>query len=454
MIKQIFILFTVLNVINAEVTVLHTDSFKEHIESTEYVLVKFFAPWCGHCKKLAPHYEKLSTEGVKGVSITEVDATVDTELAKEFDVKGYPTMKWFINGTEYDFKGGRDFDTMNSFLKKATGEWAAFIDNKDQLTSFLEFGEEDAVVVSNYDSGDLRPLAAQVGAVNFAHVRTSKIDMPPNTLRVYNKFDGTMDYYDYEDTAEGPTAVNFIRKHSIPFVNKLDSTAIKRGFEYSRQHFIIFTEDTDRDSVVKNIRPVAEIYSPKYIFVTVKHTNKQVVDMFGPTKFPSAFLVNLSPKIVKYPMKGEVTSENLRKHLEAYESGELKPVLKSAAEPEQDADKPYTLVGSAFDTFVKENDHVFVKFYAPWCGHCKKLAPIWEELHTKLADENVVIADYDATANENEQVEVKGYPTLKYYKNGNAIDYRGGRDLESLMKFVEEHATLSVTGSESPHAEL
>ena len=104
MIKQIFILFTIFFVINAEVTVLNTDSFKEHIETNEYVLVKFFAPWCGHCKKLAPHYEKLSTEGVKGVSITEVDATVDTQLAKEFDVKGYPTMKWFINGTEYALK--------------------------------------------------------------------------------------------------------------------------------------------------------------------------------------------------------------------------------------------------------------------------------------------------------------------------------------------------------------
>ena len=59
-----------------------------------------------------------------------------------------------------------------------------------------------------------------------------------------------------------------------------------------------------------------------------------------------------------------------------------------------------------------------------------------------------MIAKYDATANENEQVEVKGYPTLKYYKNGNAIDYRGGRDLDSLLKFVKEHATLSEAHSE------
>jgi protein disulfide-isomerase A1 len=246
---------------------------------------------------LAPHYEKLSTDGVDGVSVTKVDATVETELAKEHGVKGYPTLKWFINGTEYDFKGGRDFDTMNAFLKKATGEWAAFITSNEELSSFLEIGEEDAVVVSNLDASYLRPLASKLGALNFAHVTEEGV-LPKDTLRIYNKFDGSLDFYDYVEEEGGPSDINFLRKHSIPFVNKLDSNAIKRGFEYSRQHFIIFTDNESREDVVKTIRPVAEDYSPKYIFVTVKHTNKQVVDMFGATKFPSAYLVNLSPKIM------------------------------------------------------------------------------------------------------------------------------------------------------------
>ena len=192
------------------------------------------------------------------------------------------------------------------------------------------------------------------------------------------------------------------------------------------------------------MRPVADLHSPHIIFVTVESTNKQVVDMFGIKEFPSAVLVNLSPKIVKYPMEGEITSENLRNHITAYQAGELTASLKSEEPPEsQEEGKPHVIVGKTFKETVKSNDNVFVKFYAPWCGHCKKMAPVWDELAKKLQDENVVIAKYDATANENEGVNVKGFPTLKYYKNGNAIDYSGGRDLDSLLKFVGEHATLS-----------
>lgn len=447
MIKHIFLIFTILYTINGEVTVLNKDNFDKHLEESEYLLVKFYAPWCGHCKKLAPHYDRLSEEGVDQVTVAKVDATVETELASKYEVKGYPTLKWFINGTEYDFKGGRDFDTMNAFLKKATGEWAAFIETQEQLDSVLEFSDEDAVVVSSHDASYLRPLAAKLGAVTFAQVLNHDL-LAKNTLRVYNKFYGSLDFYEFVDTTDGPTDVNFIRRHSIPFVNKLKSTAIKRAFEYSRQHFIVITEDKDYEAVVRQMKPVAEQYSPQYIFVTVEASNKQVVEMFGVTEFPAAVLVNLSPKIVKYPMEGEITSENLRKHVEAYNNGDLQPVLKSADEPEQEEGKPHVIVGTTYADTLKNNENVFVKFYAPWCGHCKKLAPVWDELAEKLKDENVVIAKYDATANENEGVNIKGFPTLKFYKNGNAIDFNGGRDLDTLIKFVGEHATLSAGHTE------
>merc|ERR1712045_178781 len=123
--------------------------------------------------------------------------------------------------------------------------------------------------------------------------------------------------------------------------------------------------------------------------------------------------------------------------LKQLKAGELTPHLKSEEQPEDwDANPVKVLVSSNFASVaMAEGKDVFVEYYAPWCGHCKKLAPVWDELGEHFKDnENIVIAKFDATANEADGVEIRGYPTLIFYPKDNkaGVDYSGERELQNF----------------------
>jgi len=86
---------------------------------------------------------------------------------------------------------------------------------------------------------------------------------------------------------------------------------------------------------------------------------------------------------------------------------------------------------------------VFIKFFAPWCGHCKKMAPDWETLATEWEGDAVgLIADVDCTTEGKPLCDangVKGFPTLKYGDPSALEDYKGGRTLEDFQKFAKEN---------------
>ena len=112
----------------ASVNVLDPKSFDKVVfNSNKPALVEFYAPWCGHCKTLAPIYEELATAFSSfsdKVTVANVDADNHKDLGKKFGVTGFPTLKWFDGkpGSEpEDYKGGRDLESLSNFITEKTG---------------------------------------------------------------------------------------------------------------------------------------------------------------------------------------------------------------------------------------------------------------------------------------------------------------------------------------------
>ncbi|KAF2137468.1 uncharacterized protein K452DRAFT_321720 [Aplosporella prunicola CBS 121167] len=111
----------------AAVLDLTPDNFDKEITQTgKPALIEFFAPWCGHCKNLAPVYEELGQAfgyAADKVAIAKVDADAHRSLGQKFGVQGFPTLKWFDGkgGAPEDYKGGRDLESLSAFVTEKSG---------------------------------------------------------------------------------------------------------------------------------------------------------------------------------------------------------------------------------------------------------------------------------------------------------------------------------------------
>ena len=129
--------------------------------------------------------------------------------------------------------------------------------------------------------------------------------------------------------------------------------------------------------------------------------------------------------------------------------GKLKPYIKSQAIPKRQSGHVKVVVGKNFESVVLDKTKdVLIEFYAPWCGHCKQIEPIYAELAKKLKNEkNLVIAKMDATANDSpDPFTAEGFPTIYFApanKKSEPMKFEGDRTVEGFEKFLKEHSAVS-----------
>ncbi|KAJ8923867.1 hypothetical protein NQ315_010449 [Exocentrus adspersus] len=450
------------------------DEFDSRIAEHETALVMFYAPWCGHCKRLKPEYAKAAEDLVRNdppVALVKVDCTeAGKETCNKNSVSGYPTLKIFRNG-EYsqDYNGPRDAVGIVKYMKAQVGPSSKELKTVDCLEKFLTADKETAVVGFFEKETELKGAFLKLAdklreKVRFAHttfkdlldkqgIQDGVVLFRP--LHLQNKFEENA--VKYEGKPNSADLNDFITEnyHGLVGHRKPDNREDFKAPLFVSYYNVDYIKNPKGTNYWRNrMLKVAKDFKGKATFVvSAKDDFQHELNEYGIdyVKGDKPVVAARDAKNQKFVLKDEFSVEALEVFVNDVLEGNLEPYLKSEPIPDSQNEPVKVAVAKNFDELIVNNGKdTLIEFYAPWCGHCKKLAPVYDELGEKLKDEDVVIAKMDATANDVPPLyEVRGFPTL-YWAPKDAKDtpirYEGGREVDDFLKYIAKHATNELKG--------
>jgi len=428
-------------------------TFDEVIKSSDFVLMEFYAPWCGHCKKLTPEWEKAATE-LKGTAVVaKIDATAEPANAGKYDVKGYPTIKIFREGAVAgDYEGGRTADAIVKYVKGNSGPAVTVTESADQLESLKT---ENAVVVVGFELADAAVFEATAKKLrsSYTFATASVVEgEAANSIVIFKQFDEGRQVFDGEVTEE--TLAAYIQDAGIRTFDEIGPDNYKGYVDRGLPIGWLFCSpgDAASDEAKTVMEAIAQEYKGKISMVWIDATKyggmAQRLGLKG-EKFPS-FALDREGQHYAFDETAAFEADALKQFVADFEAGTLAHTVKSEAEPaEHTVDGLTTVVGSTFEALVTNSEKpVLIEFYAPWCGHCKSLAPVYAKVAKAAADADVTIAMIDATNNDFPQktFKVEGFPTIFWAtKDAEPEQYQGGRDFDGFAKFLKEKIDVTIS---------
>ncbi|CAE7262187.1 pdi-2 [Symbiodinium sp. KB8] len=420
-----------------------------------------------------PRHPAATTLKKDDLFIAKVDATANRELGDRFDVRGFPTLKFFRGGKPTEYGGGRTADEIVNWVTKKSGPAFKVLEGADGVKAFAADAEVAVVGFFSDDSTDaaaaFKAVAGAVDSVPFGIVAdadaASANGVSDGAIVAFRSFEGEEDAV-FEGDVTVDALTTFVNSAALPLVVPFSSANANKIFSGPiMNHFLLFVDVADKSSadLMAAYRQAAVDRKGTVLFITVGPAEDRVMGYFdiSAEDTPTAVLVSMpegaAMKKFAYPKvdgKHDFSTEALVQFVDDFSAGKLKPFLKSEPIPADGEDydgNVKVIVGKSFEAVaLDESKDVLVEFYAPWCGHCKALAPEYEKAAEHFEDvDSVVIAKVDATANEVDHpgVNVQGFPTLYFFPAGSntPVTFDGDRTADGIIEFINKNAASDIS---------
>eukprot|EP00919_Chromeraceae_sp_WS-2016_P012935 GHVR01030289.1.p1 GENE.GHVR01030289.1~~GHVR01030289.1.p1 ORF type:complete len:409 (+),score=104.14 GHVR01030289.1:245-1471(+) len=387
--------------------------------------------------------------------LAKVDVTVERDIGDRFNIKGYPTLKYFKNGKDTEFDGGRTAQSIVDWVESKMRPAVTTLTSDSELKEFM--AEKQVVFVMK--GADIKTLESYTEIADdnrdtgyFVFMEGSK----ETSVSVHHQDEGETT----DNKIDSESILSFVSKQSFPLFGPINGENFQRISSSGKELVWVCMTPDDYKKNGTAVRDAAKGLNEKFIFVWLD------TDMFGSHAESALGLSEYPGMVVKIGNsryvydKADYESKSISTFIKDVQSGKVVRSIKSEPIPTEPTN-PAVLVGNNFeDVVLKSGKDVFLKVYAPWCGHCKRMAPVWDELAKEMEEvqPGLIVAKMDGTANETpvDNFDASGYPSLFFIRADDVklakergdsytpMKYDGAREKDDFIQFASLKASVGL----------